>query len=256
MSSTPRSRLSSAPAFLCLSACVAILFSLTQQSLKPHHQTASPSQEDAVVVEASTRAHYDGLRQSIMQSTASLAAIVEALEQPYTLGVANTLYALHKMHFVRPVHHLLDALWQNNQSRYPNLNWEAINSNTGRIALATTLMRIKVKNTEAYIEHIRTHQDSEDPQVLSQVGMALGFNGEMNDLPYLERLAESETPKIAEGAITGLSTFQGNKAKRVMIGLAKKYEGTARGNYLKQMLRDFYGWPPMQPYKAQSPVPN
>lgn len=246
----------SAPVLLCLCACVGILFFLTEQSLKLQNKVQDTVKTEVTIAEASRRAHYDGLRQTIMQSKATIPTIVEALEQPYQLGVANTLYALHKMHFFRPVHHLMDALWQNNQSKYPNVNWAAINSDNGRIALATTLMRVKVKNTEEYIQYIRTHQDSEDPQVLSQVGMALGFNADINDLPYLERLAESDTPKIAEGAITGLSTFQGNKAKRVMIGLAKKYDGTARGKFLKQMLRDFYSWPPMQPYEAQSPLPN
>ncbi len=59
-------------------------------------------------------------------------------------------------------------------------------------------------------------------------------------------MSDADNHYVAQSAITGLSVFGGNKARDLLIELAEKHRGTARGDLMTEMLRKAYRWPPQQ----------
>ncbi len=188
---------------------------------------------------------YVKLRQKITYGRATLADARRAMTDPDPISLSNTIHALYTMRQHRGVIHLLDGMWTIDEAKYPDLSWEHIARPPARIALASTLNRIRIVRTEIYIDYVRAHKNDPHEFNRAQVAVALGFNGHLDDLAYLEAKSDGDNHYVAQSAITGLSLFGGKRARNILIKLAEKYRGTSRGDLMKEMLRQAYRWPPL-----------
>jgi HEAT repeat protein len=184
------------------------------------------------------------LRQKITYGQATLADARRAMTDPDPVSLSNTIHAFYAMRMHRGVIHLLNGMWQIDELKYPELSWPLIAEPPARIALASTINRIRIVNTEAYQSYIRAHKNDDHEFNRAQVAVALGFNGDPDDLPYLRAMSDGDNHSVAQSAITGLSVFGGKRARNVLIELAEKHRGSARGDLMTEMLRRAYRWPP------------
>ena len=184
------------------------------------------------------------LRRKITYGDASLHDVLQALTDNDTRSLANTVHALYGMRIHRGVIHALDGLWKNDIERYPEFAWSAIKTDAVRIAIASTLNRIRIVETDEYLNFIRSKQNSDNSFNLAQVCIALGINGAPQDLDFLKRMAAGEDHYVAQSAITALSLFGGNRARDTLIDLAKSHRGSSRGDLITELLRKAYDWPP------------
>ncbi len=197
------------------------------------------------------RYDYDKLRQRITYGRATLADARRAMTDPDPVSLSNSIHAFYIMRRHRPVVHLLNGMWALNEEKYPELAWDQIAKPPARIALASTLNRIRIVKTEPYQQYIRLHKNAAHEFIRAQVSVALGFNGDAVDLPYLKAMSSGDNHYVAQSAITALSVFGGERARDILIELAEKYRGTPRGDLMTEMLRSAYRWPPPQ----ERPIP-
>lgn len=199
-------------------------------------------------LEAEARArpsyNYDALRRNIIYGRASLAEVRRALTDSDPAALGNTIHGLYNMRWHRGVMHVLDGMWSLDKEKYPELSWELIAAAPVRIALASTINRIRIVKTGSYQDYIRSHQQDRHEFNRAQVAVALGFNGDPRDLPYLREMADGDNHYVAQSAITALSIFGGNQARDILIQLVEKHGGTPRSDLMKELLRTAYGWPP------------
>ncbi|MGR9091675.1 MAG: HEAT repeat domain-containing protein [Gammaproteobacteria bacterium] len=186
---------------------------------------------------------YAALRRSIIYGHASLAETRRALTDTNPAALGNTIHALYIMRWHRGVVHLLNDLWALERTKYPELAWDLIAAAPARIALASTLNRIRIVNSEVYQDYIRAYQHDPHEFNRAQVAVALGYNGDPQDLPYLRAMADGDNHYVAQSAITGLALFGGNQARDILIELAAKHKGTSRGDLIGELLRTAYDWP-------------
>ena len=189
-------------------------------------------------------AQYKVLHQKIAYGKASLAEIRMALTENNSLALANVMQALYAMRWHRGVIHLLNGLWELDKDKYPELAWKEIEIAPTRIALASTLNRIRIVGTEPYLDYIRQHIDSDNNLIGAQVAVALGFNGESKDLEVLEKYSAGDNPYIAQSAITGLGLFGSEQAQNILITLLGQFKESNRGNLIREVLQQGYKWPP------------
>lgn len=189
------------------------------------------------------RYDYDLLRKKITYSQASLAEARQAMTDPDPVSLSNTIHAFYSMRVHRGVIHLLNGMWNIDVETYPELAWLEIAKPPARIALASTINRIRIIRTEEYQTYIKAHKDHEHEFIRAQVAVALGFNGDLEDLPYLKAMSDGNNHYVAQSAITGLSLFGGKQARDVLIELADKHYGSSRGDLMTEMLRQAYNWP-------------
>ena len=190
------------------------------------------------------RLNYDALRRSITYGQATLFDVRQALTQRDEMGLSNTIHALYGMRIQRGVIHILRGIWDNNRQAYPEFTWELLNKPSVRIAVASTLNRIQIVNSDEYKEYIRDHRHSGQSFIRAQASIALGLGGDPEDLEYLFEQADGYDHYVAQSAITALSLYGGNRARDLMIKLLKKHQGTARGGLIAELLRKAYDWPP------------
>jgi len=225
-----------------------VLVSAMEQSLPPA--------VDIVMIDELTesapapRYDYVKLRQKITYGRATLADARRAMSDPDAVSLSNTIHALYTMRQHRGVVHLLDGMWAIDEAKYPELSWDLISRPPARIALASTLNRIRIIRTDAYLAYIRAHKHDEHEFNRAQVAVSLGFNGHLDDLPYLKEMADGDNRYVVQSAVTGLSLFGGKRARNVLIELSEKYQGTSRGRLMTDMLRQAYRWPPPKPVPA------
>lgn len=218
--------------------------------VKQQHFAAPGSAVSSKAVQAATRPateplyDYDGLRQKITHGRATLADARRAMTDSDPVSLSNTIHAFYVMRRHRGVVYLLDGMWALDKEKYPELAWEQIAKPPARLALASTLNRIRIVKTDAFRDYIRLHKDDEHEFIRAQVAVALGFNGHPDDLPYLKAMSDGDNHYVAQSAITGLSLFGGNRARDILIELAQKHQGTSRGDLMVEMLRKAYRWPP------------
>ncbi|MFP6782635.1 MAG: HEAT repeat domain-containing protein [Gammaproteobacteria bacterium] len=191
---------------------------------------------------------YKQLRHGVMTGRASLADARRLMTDPDPASLSNSIHSFYTMRRHRGVIHLLDGMWNKREEKYPELNWEAVAKPPARIALASTINRISVVGTDMQKTYIRAHKSHPHEFVRAQVVVALGFNGEVIDLPYLREMCDGDNHYVAQSAITGLSLFGGEKAKNILIEMGEKHVGTPRGNLIYEMLQRGYHW---SPAKAQ-----
>ena len=132
------------------------------------------------------------------------------------------------------------------EEKYPELAWDLIAKRPARIALASTLNRVRIIKTEPQLEFIRSHRDDPHEFNRAQVAIALGYNGDPQDLQYLRVMGDGVNHYVAQSAVTALSLFGGEQARRALSELEEKHRGNPRGVLISQLLREAYDWPPFK----------
>lgn len=177
----------------------------------------------------------------ITQGNAKLMEVIQLLSNTDDVAaLTNTLHALYSMRWHRGVNNLLDDLWQGNHNKYPSLAWPALEKIPARIALASTLNRIRIYNTDEYKDFIHAHQYDEHEFHRAQVAVSLGLNGDPADVPYLKEMAESDNIYVAQSAITALGLLVHPQSKEALMALAKKYQGDERGKLIREVFTKVY----------------
>lgn len=177
----------------------------------------------------------------ITQGSAKLMEVIQLLSHTDDVAaLTNTLHALYSMRWHRGVNNLLDDIWQGNHNKYPTLAWTALEKIPARIALASTLNRIRIYNTQEYKDFIHAHQYDEHEFHRAQVAVSLGLNGDPADIPYLQEMAESDNTYVAQSAITALGLLVHPKSKEALIALSKKYQDDERGKLIREVFSKVY----------------
>ncbi len=193
--------------------------------------------------------NYNKLRTLITYGKATIIDVKQALTETDVVGLSNTLHALYSMRWHRGVYHLYYDLWNLEKDKYPDLAWESLEKVPARIALASTINRVQIYNTEEYKNYIRAHEHDENEFHRAQVVVALGLNGDPDDVEYIKSMADGDNHYVAQSAISSLAMAAHVKAQDAMIELYEKYKGTARGNLLLSLLKKSYRWEPEENIK-------
>ncbi|NIN62251.1 MAG: HEAT repeat domain-containing protein [Gammaproteobacteria bacterium] len=186
---------------------------------------------------------FQQLYRKVVTGEATLAEIRELLTDTNVAGLTNTLHGLYTMRYHRGVIHLLDSLWQQNKTLYPELSWELLAKTPSRIALASTLNRIYIGQTREYINFIREHKDEEHEFHLAQVAIALGLNGDPADVDYLEQLASGDNVYIVQTSMSALALMNNPKARDALIDIEKEFSDDPRSKLATELLWQAYRWP-------------
>ncbi|MEM7469193.1 MAG: HEAT repeat domain-containing protein [Pseudomonadota bacterium] len=197
--------------------------------------------------------HYQQLHEKIAGGQASLAEIRIALTERDPMILSNVMQALYAMRWHRGVLKLLSGLWSIEREKYPELAWEEIGEAPARVALASTISRIKNVKTKTYLEYIRGCVGHEEQLSSSQAIIGLGFNGHPDDLPTLKAHSAGNNVYVAQSAITGLGLFGSLQARDTLIDLLRSFKETNRGALIKDVLKQAYKWPPPPQY---NPLPE
>ena len=148
---------------------------------------------------------YDVLREKITFGNANFSEVREALTEPDILNLTNTLHALYSMRWHRAVLHLLQNIWERKREKYPELAWDLLEKIPPRIALASTINRIRIFNTDEYKAYIRSHRYADHEFVRAQVVVSLGLNGDPDDVDYLVKMVNSSNHYVVQTAMTSLA---------------------------------------------------
>jgi len=184
---------------------------------------------------------YDLLREKITFGRATLAEVRQALTEPDAAALTNTVHALFSMRWHRGVFKLLYEMWELDRSKYPELNWEEIGKAPVRIALASTLNRMQISGTKVFQFYIRSFRDHEHEFIRAQVVVALGFNGDPLDIPYMMSMANGDNDYVAQSAIAGLGLMNNNEAQQALQVLQTELDDSRRSTIVESVLRDAYG---------------
>ena len=185
---------------------------------------------------------YDVLREKITFGNANFSEVREALTEPDILNLTNTLHALYSMRWHRAVLHLLQNIWERKREKYPELAWDLLEKIPPRIALASTINRIRIFNTDEYKAYIRSHRYAEHEFVRAQVVVSLGLNGDPDDVDYLVKMVNSSNHYVVQTAMTSLALMGHVRAKEAMITLEDEYRDEPRGKLLRELLKKAYQW--------------
>ena len=185
---------------------------------------------------------YDVLREKITFGSANFSEVREALTEPDILNLTNTLHALYSMRWHRAVLHLLQNIWERKREKYPELAWDLLEKIPPRIALASTINRIRIFNTDEYKAYIRSHRYADHEFVRAQVVVSLGLNGDPDDVDYLVKMVNSSNHYVEQTAMTSLALMGHVRAKEAMITLEDEYRDEPRGKLLRELLKKAYQW--------------
>jgi hypothetical protein len=166
----------------------------------------------------------------------------EALTEPNVVNLTNTLHALYSMRWHRAVLHLYQNIWDRKRGQYPELAWELLEKIPPRIALASTINRVRIFNTEEYKAFIRSHRYADHEFIRAQVVVSLGLNGDPDDIEYLVKMVHSTNHYVVQTAMTSLALLGHVRAKEAMIILEKTYRDESRGKLLRELLKQAYHW--------------
>ena len=181
------------------------------------------------------------LLQKITYGNASLREVREALSDTDDVALlTNIIHALHSMRWNRGVVNLLDDIWLIHKNKYPELAWEQLAKVPVRIAVASTITRIQIFNTEEYKTYIREHKYDEHEFHRAQVTMSLALNSDPLDVPYLKEMADSESVYVTQTAITALGIMGNTQARDALYELAGKYRNDDRGRLIREVLLKAY----------------
>lgn len=188
-----------------------------------------------------TKEQFYKLRQQIISGNAGVVEVKEALLYPNKQELTNLMHSLFAMKWHRGVHGLLDKLWELDSESLPNLNWDLFSEPPVRIALASTINRIKANlgGTE-YRNYIRKFKYDSNSFIRAQSIVALGLNQNPNDIPYLVEMAESSDDYLIQVSISALAFMSHNQARDALKTLAKKYYNTPRGELIEDVLLKAY----------------
>ncbi len=187
---------------------------------------------------------YDQLREKITFGEATIAEVRQALTEPDVVNLTNTLHALYSMRWHRAVLHLYQNLWDRRREKYPELAWDLLEKIPPRIALASTINRVRIFHTEEYKAFIRSHRYADHEFIRAQVVVSLGLNGDPADIEYLIKMVDSNNHYVVQTAITSFALMGHFRAKEAMISLEEKYRDGPRGELLRELLKKAYKWTP------------
>jgi len=190
--------------------------------------------------EHSTAINYELLQKKIIYGSAQLFDVKQALTQEDVGALTNTMHGLYSMRWHRGVYNLLEDIWALKTESHPDLAWESLKKIPVRIALASTLNRIKIINTDEQLEYIRAHKDDDHEFHRAQVVVALGMNGKEDDIEYIKSMAMADNPYVAQSALSGLALMGGDKAKYALAEVWKEFKGTKRGDLAEQLIQKIY----------------
>lgn len=209
--------------------------------------TADVSSEDVVnaadgVNDALTDEQYEQLVQKIYLGRAWVHELRQALSEDEPHHLTNIVHAMFAMREDRGVHNMLRRMWEKDKTQEPELAWERLSVAPVRIALASTINRIQIAGTDEYLAYIRSYKYDDSTFNRAQAVIALGLNGDLDDLDYLQSMADGDDRYVAQTAITSLALMVSNKARDVMIELLRKYKDSERGDLLTELLQISYHW--------------
>lgn len=188
--------------------------------------------------------NYNKLRSLITYGKATIIDVREALTETDVVGLSNTMHALYSMRWHRGVYHLYYDLWHLKKDKHPDFAWESLEKIPTRIALASTINRAQVYDTEEFKDYIHAHKNDEHEFHRAQVVVALGLNGDPNDVEYIKSMADSDNRYVTQSAISSLAMVAHVKAQDAMVELYEKHKGTQRGKLLLSLLKKAYKWEP------------
>lgn len=188
--------------------------------------------------------NYGQLQKKIIYGVAQLHEVYEALTDHDVGSLTNTVHGLYSMRWHRGVYNLLDDLWLLKKEKHPDFAWDLFAKAPVRIALASTINRVKIVKTDEQLEYIRKHKYDEHEFHRAQVVVALGYNGEESDIPYIKSMAMGDNAYVAQSAISGLALMGGEKAKYALAEVWKKYIDTPRGDLAKKLIQKVYNETP------------
>jgi len=185
---------------------------------------------------------YGKLREKITFGKATFAEVREALTERNVVNLTNTIHALYSMRWHRAVLHLYQHIWDRKREKYPELAWDLLEKIPPRIALASTINRVRIFNTEEYKAFIRLHRYSDHEFIRAQAVVSLGLNGDPDDIEYLVKMVHSNNDYVVQTAITSLAFLGHQQAKEAMIELEEEYIDGPRGKLLRELLKFAYKW--------------
>ena len=200
--------------------------------------------ETAVDMPEGNGIDYELLQQKIAYGQANLVEINQALTAPDSAVLTNIIHGMYSMRWLRGAQYILDDMWHLKKDNHPDYNWVLIEQAPARLALASTLNRIKIIDTDEYLSYLRSFKYDELEFNRAQVVVAMGFNGDPSDLDYIREMADGDNHYVAQSAITSLALFGGNRARNIMIELWEKHGRTGRGQLLLDLLKKTYKWQP------------
>lgn len=206
-----------------------------------------PAQE-ATPRPATTRdvSEFQQLYKLIVYGQANFNQVYAALKTDDVGELVNIIHALYSMRWLRGVNNILKAMWEMDQKAYPELNWDKIKLTPVRIAIASTINRIKILDTREYKDFIRQHKYDDHEFHRAQVVVALGLNQDPVDIAYLHEMAEGDNIYVSQSAITSLALMNNEQAKESLIKLANKYKDSPRGRLVMDVLKNAYDMVPTQ----------
>jgi hypothetical protein len=189
--------------------------------------------------------YFDALHTKIASGSASFKEIRHALMDRNVAALTNTVHALYSMRIHRHVHKLLYDMWNLEQDKHPDLTWDLIAKAPTRIALASTISRIQIKDTHEYKSYIRSHKYDEHEFHRAQVVVALGLIGDPVDVPYLKEMGSSDNNYVVQSAITGLAFMNNIQARDALVYIWKEFQEDPRADLILEVLAKAYDWVPV-----------
>ena len=195
---------------------------------------------------------FKNLYNRIYTSKASLEHVKQALRSDNPTNLVNVMHALYAMRLDSSVYNLMYDMWELNDIESINVNWKKISEPPVRIALASTINRIDGIKSRALREYIRSFKKANDEKIRGQVLVALGLNGDPIDIPYIEKMANSDNRYLTQIGISSLAFMGTGAAKRVLIKLANQYHDTPRGKLIIDVLKNAYNVVPTTAARTSS----
>ncbi len=228
---------------LLLAGLLAAFLSVASQAVtdgNPANETAQTGINEEPALKTDETRLFE-LQRKITYGNATLIEVKQALSNTDDVaGLTNTLHALYSMRWHRGVINLLDDMWADNRNKYPELAWDALSKVPSRIALASTINRIRSMNQPEYLEYIRSHRHDEHEFHRAQVVISLGLNGDPDDVAYLQEMAEGDNVYVAQSAITALGMLVHPKSKEALSTLSQKYVDDDRGRLIREVFQKAY----------------
>ncbi len=203
-------------------------------------KTQLPIEQNEEPVIHKNNINFELLHKKIAYGKASIAEVRQALTDKDIGNLTNVVHALYSMRWHRAVQNLLDDMWTTDTSQYPELSWELIGKTPVKLAIASTINRIKIIDTDEYKNYLYSHKEDEHEFHRAQVVIALAFNGDPADVEYLTTMADSDNHYVTQSAITGLAIMGGETAKKALGSLWKKHKENPRGKLIEEVLKNAY----------------
>ena len=99
---------------------------------------------------------------------------------------------------------------------------------------------LKIVDTDDQKEYIRAHKYDNHEFHRAQVVVALGINGDIDDLEYIKEMAMADNHYVAQSAISGLGLMGGEQAKYALAEVWKAHQNTKRGELAKSLIQKIY----------------